>query len=405
MPSSPAPAAPAVSPRPSGARQLTSVPIGHLVPNPFQSRIVLDDEDLAALAESIRRYGFMGHIEVRHDPVDRTRPLQIVFGHRRVEAAKRAGLATVPVAIIERSDEQTRRITFVENAARRGLSYWEEAVFLGTMKRELNLTVRQIADELGISRSYVQERLDLLKIPNGPLRDAAQKDEIGFSTAWYLMQMPADARDELLDQVRAGTLNVNGLRMLRRAHARRQEQLEHDSDPGGDETTPKVPSYAPARLGWTEPPSPFTDAANRAATARPSIPTVSTSRPQPGTSPPRPDGSRRSDADVRSMPTPLSEGTLWYVERTDADRPAPTVPVAPIAVTAPVPSPIVFDRTMIRQRSGHDFAVLAIEQIEANAHHLRLKLERADFALLSADEHARLGQAKTELAGILASLP
>jgi len=341
--------------RPSSARPVIPIPIGHLVPNPYQPRFNIDEEDLIPLVESIRRYGFLGHIEVRRDPVRPDGPYQIVFGHRRVEAAKRAGLATVPAVVADRTDEQMRRITFIENVARKGLSYWEEAVYLGAMKRELGLSVRQLAEALGVSRTYVQERLDLLKLPPGPLREAAENDEISFSVAWFLLQMPPEEQDQLLAQVRAGAINVSDLRMLRRARARRQAELaaraEEDPAPVPDVTPPTV------RLSWVEPPSPLADAAMQAQAARATVPVAEEPSPAP-------------------EPTPKTRETR-----------------------------VVIERTLLPRLSPREYAVEVIKQLEANAYHLRLKLEKAAFEELTEEERLRLEQAKAEMLEVLDLLP
>jgi ParB/RepB/Spo0J family partition protein len=378
-----------VAPSAGTIRKVAPVPVGHLTANPFQPRLAIDDGDLAPLVESIRRYGFMGHIEVRHDPTDRGRPLQIVFGHRRVEAAKRAGLATVPAAIVERSDDQMRRITFVENAARKNLSYWEEALFLGTMKRELGLSVRQIAEALGTSRSYVQERLDLLKLPDGPLREAAERDEVGFSIAWFLTQMPAEERDELFAQVRRGALNVSDLRMIRRAHVRHRAQLERRDE--AEDERPPLPAHAPARLRWVEPPSTLGDVATRAIGER------CVANAADGASLARHPTYTEGPA---AGPSPVSS-VLPAVEQTE---PASSLTRGDGQASSTM-SHVFFDRTLIARNTGHDYAIETVKQLEANAYHLRLKLARADFSGLDRELKRRLKRAKTELREVLAELP
>ena len=375
-------------------RRIRSYPIGHLAPNPFQPRFLFDDDALAQLAGSIRSYGFMGHIEVRHDPIKPDGPLQIVFGHRRVEAAKLGGLATVPAVLVERTDDQMRCITFVENAARKSLSYWEEAVFLGTMKRELKLTVRQIADALGVGRSYVQERLDLLKLPEGPLRDAAQRHDVGFSTAWLLTQMPEEERDELFAGVQAGELNVTDLRLIRQAEARRRSELERrvdDDQRPGEPSVPvvSIPRPQPVRMRWVEPPTPFTDTALQAARG---------DHPKPEPAP----WFRPNVSVIAAIAEPIvpAEPRHSPVSTSLRDTPRPATSEQTIPAQR-----IFFDSTLIKRHTGRDYALEAIKQLDANAYHLRLKIDKADFAMLSDDEREHLKRATSELQQVLALLP
>ena len=83
--------------------------ITQIQPNPDQPRKVFDEEELANLADSIRKEGLLQAIIVR--PKDGM--YQIVAGERRWQASKIAGLESVPVRIIEMDDEQALRIALV----------------------------------------------------------------------------------------------------------------------------------------------------------------------------------------------------------------------------------------------------------------------------------------------------
>lgn len=397
-----------------GARKVTPMPVGYLVANPFQPRLIIDQVELQPLIDSIQRYGFMGHIEARHDPVDQTRPLQIVFGHRRVEAAKQAGLKTVPVAITERSDDQMRQITFVENAARKALTYWEEALFLGTMKRELGLSVRQIAEALSLSRTYVQERLDFLKLQEGPLRTAVERDEIGFSVARFLMQMPEADREDLLARVRHGDLNVTDLRMLRHLQIDRQRQHEPQQGQGTDSTTAAEPTpTAVADSGRL-------DLRDGQVCAEREIPEEAV----------------KSESDfIRLREDKLNVTALFaspvnsssVIIRSDLENSVyqfdqahllgsevkndemvdeiENRDVSSISAETDERRGVFFDRTIIPRRTGEDYAVQVVSQLEANLFHLQQKMAKADFSALNADMSDRLLRAKIALSEALALLP
>jgi ParB/RepB/Spo0J family partition protein len=198
--------------------------IEYLRNNPWQPRLEINPAELAPLVESIRRYGFFGHIEARRDPGDPQGPLQIVFGHRRVKAAQLAGLMTIPIQIVERTDEQMREIAFLENHTQKQLTYWEEAIFFDRLRREFGYSVRDLAKALGLSKGYVQHRVDVLRLPQGsPLRDLAERNEIDMTTALVLeplaATMPEDEFNELLDDARSKTMTAEQIRRLAQAKA------------------------------------------------------------------------------------------------------------------------------------------------------------------------------------------
>src|SRR5437870_1264497 len=85
------PATPAAPPAP-GERL---VAVEDIVSNPDQPRRHFDEETLAALADSIRRYGLLQPLVVRAAG----ERYELIAGERRLRAAQRAGLERVPVEL------------------------------------------------------------------------------------------------------------------------------------------------------------------------------------------------------------------------------------------------------------------------------------------------------------------
>src|SRR5438067_4868801 len=74
---------------------LLEVPVGAVEPNPKQPRTHFEDEALDALAASIREVGVLQPIIVRRSGS----AYELIAGERRLRAARRAGLATVPAVV------------------------------------------------------------------------------------------------------------------------------------------------------------------------------------------------------------------------------------------------------------------------------------------------------------------
>lgn len=74
---------------------------------------VLDNEEMDALTESVREHGVMSPLIVRplEDAADE---YEIISGHRRLHAAQRVRLKTVP-ATVHRIDRDTAAIELVDN--------------------------------------------------------------------------------------------------------------------------------------------------------------------------------------------------------------------------------------------------------------------------------------------------
>lgn len=130
-------------------------------PNPEQPRKVFDEEELANLADSIRKEGLLQPIIVR----PKNDKYQIVAGERRWQASQIAGLKSVPVRIIDMDDEQALRIALVENLQRSDLNAIEEARGYKDLMAKGGLTQAELATAVSKSRSAVANSLRLLDLP------------------------------------------------------------------------------------------------------------------------------------------------------------------------------------------------------------------------------------------------
>lgn len=173
-------AAPADQGRPTSA-----VPIERLHPNPAQPRSHFDDEQLAALAESIAANGILQPILVRHHP-ERANEYEIMAGERRWRAAQRAKLHEVPILIRDLSDGQALEVALVENVQRQDLTATEEADGYRRLMDEFGHTQEKLAKIVGKSRSHIANTLRLLNLPE-PVRDMLDRRDLTAGHARTLL--------------------------------------------------------------------------------------------------------------------------------------------------------------------------------------------------------------------------
>lgn len=137
-----------------------AVPVADIHPSPNNPR-----EKLAGIDElgvSIRENGLIQPLIVqRHPNLD---GFQLVAGHRRHEAIRRLGWATVPCIIRRdlRPDEELLAM-LVENGQRAGLDPIEEARALRKLKAQ-GLSDLDIAHKVGRSQTHVSSRLSMLAL-------------------------------------------------------------------------------------------------------------------------------------------------------------------------------------------------------------------------------------------------
>ena len=178
--------------------------IAEIQPNPDQPRKAFDEEELANLADSIRKEGLLQAIIVR--PKDGK--YQIVAGERRWQASKIAGLESVPVRIVEMDDEQALRIALVENLQRSDLNAMEEARGYKHLLAKGDLTQAELAAAVSKSRSAVANSLRLLDLPK-QVQEYVYDGALTAGHARAILSIPEEEkRTNLADKIIAEHLTV-----------------------------------------------------------------------------------------------------------------------------------------------------------------------------------------------------
>ncbi len=175
-------AGPKLEDRTKGAIPYREVKLSVIDRDPNQPRVHFDSEKLEELAESIKMYGVLSPLIVR--PGKRTGRYQLIAGERRMRACQMLKLETVPVILHidqEEAGEQTLAMQLVENLQRDDLTPLERAHAIGALKESYELSIRQVGERLGVSKSMVQRSLDILELPDdllNALRQGASESKV-----------------------------------------------------------------------------------------------------------------------------------------------------------------------------------------------------------------------------------
>jgi len=139
----------------------SQVAVERIEQNPYQPRKDFDAEELSALRESIRAHGILQPLVVR--PVgDR---YQLIAGERRLRAAQAAGLAEVPVRVVDFNDQQVLEAALVENIQRADLNPIEKAQGFKEYLVRFGMTQEQLVERLGLDRTTISNLVNLLELP------------------------------------------------------------------------------------------------------------------------------------------------------------------------------------------------------------------------------------------------
>ncbi len=131
-------------------------------PNPHQPRQQFDQDQLEALAASIRVHGILQPLVVTRDKGDR---YELIAGERRLRAGKMAGLLLVPVIVRSFDEQQKLELALIENLQRAELNPIETATAYRKLIDQFNLSQDEIGGRVGRDRSTVANTLRLLNLP------------------------------------------------------------------------------------------------------------------------------------------------------------------------------------------------------------------------------------------------
>ncbi|MFZ2005738.1 MAG: ParB/RepB/Spo0J family partition protein [Stellaceae bacterium] len=202
-----------------GGGSVRDVAIESIRPGAFQPRRHFNEEELEALARSVREKGVLQPLLVR--PVDEAEAaFELIAGERRWRAAQRAGLHTVPVLVRTLGDVEALEIALIENLQREDLTSLEEAEAYRRLVDEFGRTQGNIAEALGKSRSHVANTMRLLALPDFVRR---RLEEGALSAGHARALLAADNPTELAAEIIRRGFNVRVTEQLvkRRATPRR----------------------------------------------------------------------------------------------------------------------------------------------------------------------------------------
>ena len=194
------------------ARHIIDIPVDHIEPHPDNPR--KDVGDVTELADSIKANGIMQNLTVvpwfstlTGKPTDNNKMdgyYRVIIGHRRLAAAKMAGLETVPCVLSDADRKQQIAIMLAENMQRTDLTIIEQADGI-QMMFDMGADIDEVSEKTGLSKTTVRRRTKLLEYDRDTLKGAMER---GATFADYdkLNQIKSIARrNEVLETI--GTSN------------------------------------------------------------------------------------------------------------------------------------------------------------------------------------------------------
>ena len=114
-------------------KNITIIPVSRLRPFEGHPYKVKDDDEMNTLIESIQEQGILSPLVVR--PIENTNEYEVISGHRRLHAAKKAGICEVP-ALIYALDRDSAAIAVVDSNLHREHILPSEKAFAYKLKMD-----------------------------------------------------------------------------------------------------------------------------------------------------------------------------------------------------------------------------------------------------------------------------
>ncbi|MDB4876416.1 MAG: Chromosome (plasmid) partitioning protein ParB [Gemmatimonadetes bacterium] len=226
---------------------LQRIPLGLLHESPLNTRKHFDPAKLADLATSMKGSGQLTPLLARPSKLPKKPGFELASGHRRRRAAELAGIAELTVIVKDLDDRTFLEILTIDNLQREDVHPLEEAQGYRNLLTIDGYDIKQIAERVGKSESYVYDRMKLLQ-----LTPAAQ--ELFFANRFTLGHAILLARIPAADQEHAieTTGSHNNAGGLWRGEGVAHPTLDFPADRDDDEYAGLVPRSVRELQAWID---------------------------------------------------------------------------------------------------------------------------------------------------------
>lgn len=148
---------------------ITNIEVTKLLQHPDNPRKNIGD--VTELAESIKARGILQNLTVV--PAENGM-YTVIIGHRRLAAAKQAGLTEVPCAVVDMDYKTQLSTMLLENMQRSDLTVYEQAQGM-QMMFDLGVPVAEIVEKTGFAETTVRKRLKIATLPTEQMQQAVER--------------------------------------------------------------------------------------------------------------------------------------------------------------------------------------------------------------------------------------
>jgi ParB family chromosome partitioning protein len=160
------------------------LPVSSIGVNPNQPRKSFDEDSIKSLSQSIETDGVLQPVVVRQ----RGDNYELIMGERRLQAARLAGVPTIPAVVRTAEDVDSLRLALVENIQRENLNPIEVAEAYRALIDRFDLSQTELSRLVGKDRSSIANTLRILSLPE-EIRTFIAEGRIGEGHARALLAL------------------------------------------------------------------------------------------------------------------------------------------------------------------------------------------------------------------------
>ena len=186
--------------------EIVNIGVNQIFPHPENPR--KDLGDLTELVESIKVNGILQNLTVVPWAGQKDK-YTVIIGHRRLAAAKQAGLQEVPCSVVELTEAEQISVMLTENMQRSDLTVYEQAKAFQQLSLDFGMSVAEIAERSGFSETTVRKRVKLAELDEKKFKKACERGATLFDFAELEKIEDLAAKDECLGAI--GTNNFKNV--------------------------------------------------------------------------------------------------------------------------------------------------------------------------------------------------
>ncbi len=147
------------------------------------------------LVDSIKKSGVLSPILLRKG---KKKKYELVCGERRYRASQEAKLTVIPASIRDLKDDEALEAQVVENLQRENINPMKEAVAFEWMTKTKKISAAAIADRIGKSADYVQERIKLTSL-HKEAQEMIRTGALPLKAGLKISRLPQQLQKKALD--------------------------------------------------------------------------------------------------------------------------------------------------------------------------------------------------------------